>query len=198
MSNATQAHSFSFVPILRPRKEVSQTDPLPYLIPAAPLPPPAQYCTFPSTSVFVVTVVSCPSASLIKHYDMKAHGEVDVQIHVFLTSALVGGEWSASRPCRGKSPWYPLGRRLGGPQSRPGRYGEKKSLVPTGTRTQIHRSCRPMSLYRLSCPCSDDHVIATVKPDEAGEENKRQKGGIPERRHLAQSCPPPLPQPQWP
>jgi hypothetical protein len=25
---------------------------------------------------------------------------VDVQIHVFLTSALVVGEWSASRPCR--------------------------------------------------------------------------------------------------
>jgi hypothetical protein len=27
---------------------------------------------------------------------MKAYGGVDVQIHVFLTSALVGGEWSAS------------------------------------------------------------------------------------------------------
>jgi hypothetical protein len=25
---------------------------------------------------------------------------VDVQIYIFLTSALVGGEWSASRPCR--------------------------------------------------------------------------------------------------
>jgi hypothetical protein len=28
---------------------------------------------------------------------MKANGGVAVQIHVFLTSALVGGEWSASR-----------------------------------------------------------------------------------------------------
>jgi hypothetical protein len=28
---------------------------------------------------------------------MKAYGGVDVYIHVFLTSALVGGEWSASR-----------------------------------------------------------------------------------------------------
>jgi hypothetical protein len=27
---------------------------------------------------------------------MKVHGEVDIDIHVFLTSALVGGEWSAS------------------------------------------------------------------------------------------------------
>jgi hypothetical protein len=31
---------------------------------------------------------------------MKAYGGVDVSIHVFLTSALAGGEWSASRPCR--------------------------------------------------------------------------------------------------
>jgi hypothetical protein len=28
---------------------------------------------------------------------MKAYGGVDVYIHIFLTSALVGGEWSASR-----------------------------------------------------------------------------------------------------
>jgi hypothetical protein len=31
---------------------------------------------------------------------MKAYGRVDVYIHVFLASALVGGEWLASRPCR--------------------------------------------------------------------------------------------------
>jgi hypothetical protein len=31
---------------------------------------------------------------------MKAYGGVDVQIHVFLTSALFGGKWSASRPGR--------------------------------------------------------------------------------------------------
>jgi hypothetical protein len=28
---------------------------------------------------------------------MKAYGGMDEQIHIFLTSALVGGEWSASR-----------------------------------------------------------------------------------------------------
>jgi hypothetical protein len=28
---------------------------------------------------------------------MKTYGGVDVYIHIFLTSALVGGEWSASR-----------------------------------------------------------------------------------------------------
>jgi hypothetical protein len=31
---------------------------------------------------------------------MKANGGVDVKIHIFLTLALVGGEWPASRPCR--------------------------------------------------------------------------------------------------
>jgi hypothetical protein len=31
---------------------------------------------------------------------MKAYGGVDVQIHVFLISAVVGGEWSVSRPGR--------------------------------------------------------------------------------------------------
>jgi hypothetical protein len=29
---------------------------------------------------------------------MKAYGRMDVQTHVFLISALVGGEWSASSP----------------------------------------------------------------------------------------------------
>jgi hypothetical protein len=29
---------------------------------------------------------------------MKAYGGMDVWIHVFLTSTLVGGEWSVSRP----------------------------------------------------------------------------------------------------
>jgi hypothetical protein len=31
---------------------------------------------------------------------MKAYVGVDGLIHIFLTSALAGGEWSASRPCR--------------------------------------------------------------------------------------------------
>jgi hypothetical protein len=37
---------------------------------------------------------------LVGEVSMKAYGGVDVQIHIFLTSALVGGEWSASRPGR--------------------------------------------------------------------------------------------------
>jgi hypothetical protein len=43
---------------------------------------------------------------------MNMHGGVDVHIHVLLTSALVGGEWSASCPDRfppGKEPSVPFG-----------------------------------------------------------------------------------------
>jgi hypothetical protein len=71
------------------------------------------------------------SLYLIKHYAMKTYGRVKVQLHDFLTSALDGGELSASRPgcftLRGKSPRYPLDRRLGGPPSRSGSCGEKIS-----------------------------------------------------------------------
>jgi hypothetical protein len=51
-----------------------------------------------------------------------------VYIHISLTSALAGGECSASRPGRftpgGKSPRYPLDRGFGGPQSRSGQRAE--------------------------------------------------------------------------
>jgi hypothetical protein len=43
---------------------------------------------------------------------MKAYEGVDVQTHIFLISALVGGEWSASRPGRftpGEAPQLPIG-----------------------------------------------------------------------------------------
>jgi hypothetical protein len=36
----------------------------------------------------------------MKHYAMKVYGGMEVYIHVFLTLALVGGEWSISRPGR--------------------------------------------------------------------------------------------------
>jgi hypothetical protein len=81
---------------------------------------------------------------------------VDVQLHAFLTSALDGGELSASRPGRftsqGKSPWYPLDRRLGEPQSRSGRGGEEKnSQSPPEIETQNpDRPARNPAPYRLS------------------------------------------------
>jgi hypothetical protein len=50
----------------------------------------------------------------------------------FLTSALDGGEWSASRPCLfnpQKNLQYPLDRILGGPQIPSGRCGAEKNIL---------------------------------------------------------------------
>jgi hypothetical protein len=75
----------------------------------------------------------------------------DVHPH-FLEFGLAGGEWSASRLCRftpvGKSPRYPLDRRLSGPQSRSGRQGQEKIFDPTGTRTSTSLSS---SLLYMGC-----------------------------------------------
>jgi hypothetical protein len=54
---------------------------------------------------------------------------------------------------RGKSPRYPSDRRLGGPQSRSGRFGEEKILDPTGTRTATPQSSS-QALDRLNYPGS--------------------------------------------
>jgi hypothetical protein len=49
-----------------------------------------------------------------------AYGEMDVQIHIFLTLPLAGDEWSVSYPSRlapgETAPPCPLDTRLGGPQ----------------------------------------------------------------------------------
>jgi hypothetical protein len=45
----------------------------------------------------------------------------------------------------GKSPRYPFYRRLGGPQSRSGRYGEVKNFDPTGTRTPAPLVVQPVA-----------------------------------------------------
>jgi hypothetical protein len=86
---------------------------------------------------------------------MKAYGGVDVYIHVFLTSAIVGGEWLVSRPGRFapgvKTPRNTY-RKLCGPRSRSEpseRRGEEKNLAPTRTRTPTPpgRPARSNSLY---------------------------------------------------
>jgi hypothetical protein len=72
---------------------------------------------------------------------MKAYGGVDVKFHIFFTSTLVGGEWSASRSAI--YPRYPLDRRLGGPQTRSGCRGEDKILDSTGIPTPSPQSSSP-------------------------------------------------------
>jgi hypothetical protein len=67
---------------------------------------------------------------LTKYHAMKAYEGMEIELHAFLTSALEGGEWSASRrgrfTPRGNTSRYPMDRRLGGPQSRSERSGEEK------------------------------------------------------------------------
>jgi hypothetical protein len=57
---------------------------------------------------------------------------VEVKIHAFLFSALVGLEWSALRldlfNLREKCLLFPLGSSLGGPKNRSRRHGEKKNI----------------------------------------------------------------------
>jgi hypothetical protein len=62
---------------------------------------------------------------------MKAYWAVEVYLHAFLTSALDGGEWSASRPgcfTPGRTP--DIHWRRGGHRSRFGRGGEEKNSQP--------------------------------------------------------------------
>jgi hypothetical protein len=54
---------------------------------------------------------------------------------------------------QGKSPWYPLDRKLGEPQSRSGRGGEEKNSQPPPAiePSNLDRPARSPALYRLSC-----------------------------------------------
>jgi hypothetical protein len=81
--------------------------------------------------IIVLTLLTENSGELKQSSPATCHagtwGERRYSSYSFLTSALDGGEWSASRSgralSRGKDPWYPLYRRLSGPQGRSGHRG---------------------------------------------------------------------------
>jgi hypothetical protein len=99
---------------------------------------------------------------------MKTYGGVEVQIHIFLTSALVGGEWSDSRPCR-----FTPGERTPGTHWIGGWVGpiagldyvEKRKLLtlPGLELRPLGRPARRQSLYRLHVPdlCVCVYIIKT-------------------------------------
>jgi hypothetical protein len=56
--------------------------------------------SYSTCNIFTVEGIKSSRALPIKNYAMKTCEGVVVEIHVFFTSALVGGECSASRPTR--------------------------------------------------------------------------------------------------
>jgi hypothetical protein len=82
-----------------------------------------------------------------------------VEIHIFLASALVGGEWSASRPCRfppGKEPPVPILLEVGWTPEPVWTIWRSENIYLTGTRTSAPpgRPASSQSLYPLSYPGS--------------------------------------------
>jgi hypothetical protein len=87
---------------------------------------------------------------------MKVYGVVDVYVHIFLTTTLVGGEWSASRPSRyipGRSPrthwiggWVHPGAGLDNVEKR------KFFTLPGLELRPLGCPARSQSLYRLRYP----------------------------------------------
>jgi hypothetical protein len=101
-----------------------------------------------------------------KHYAMKAYGVVDLYIHIFLTTALVG-EWSASRPCRftpeERAPGIHLKGGCVGPTAGLNDVEKRKFLTPPGLELRpLFRPARRQLLYRLRFPGSQ-RVLQSVK-----------------------------------
>jgi hypothetical protein len=96
---------------------------------------------------------------------MKAYGGVDVQIHVFLTSALAEGEWSASRQVASTPGKKATGTHwIGGwvdPRAGPDDVERRKFLTLPGLELRtLGRPARNQSLYRVRYP---DSVILGVQ-----------------------------------
>jgi hypothetical protein len=80
------------------------------------------------------------------HCAMKDYGKVDVQLEVFLTTALVGGECSALRLDRyitGQSLRLPLNRKLSGPKGRSEQYGRIVIIYASWSRNPTILLSRP-------------------------------------------------------
>jgi hypothetical protein len=96
---------------------------------------------------------------------MEGHGGVDVYIHVFLASAVVGGEWSASRPGR-----FTPGERAPdtlwivgwmGPSTGLDHVEKIKFLPKPGLELRpLGRPARNQSLYRVHYP--DSHIYIYI------------------------------------
>jgi hypothetical protein len=85
---------------------------------------------------------------------MEAQRERRYSSYSFSTSALYGGEWSASCLVRGKDPQCPLYRKLGGSQSRSEqRLEEKSSCLSLGSNLDGPVVQSVAKHYTLTPPC---------------------------------------------
>ena len=139
-----------------------------------------EWCGFKSFHYLNRTILLCiPCISIKWHFSavklFPAHAMKTYRgsrgITPFLTSALDGSEWLTSRPHRlipRKEPRYPLNMRLDGPQSRYGRFGEEKNLLPhPGFES---RTVQPrIESYRLRYPGSSCGVPRSVLPPDNGK-----------------------------
>jgi hypothetical protein len=83
---------------------------------------------------------------------MKAYGEVDVQSHIFLTSALAGDERSASRPGRFTPGTHWIGDWVD-PRADLDDVERRTFLTLLGLELRpLRRPARSQSLYRLRYP----------------------------------------------
>jgi hypothetical protein len=98
-------------------------------------------------------------------------GGVDVYIHIFLTSSLAGGEWSASRPGRFTPRERACGTHWTGAWVDPGAGLEdvekRKFLILPGLELRpLGRPARSQSLYRLRYPgsslCSSFNIFTQI------------------------------------
>jgi hypothetical protein len=90
---------------------------------------------------------------------MKAYGGVDAQIHISLTSALAGGEWSSSRPGsiipRERAPGTHWIGAWVGPRAGMDEMEKTKFFILPGLELRLlGRPARSQSLYRLRYPGS--------------------------------------------
>jgi hypothetical protein len=118
-----------------------------------------------------------------------AWGERIYSFYSFLTLALDGGEWSASRPgralSRGKDPRYPLYRSQDGPQSRSGHRGYRKNPLPLpGIEPRSPgRPVRSQTLNWLSYPGSYNINMDDGKPSMKISNEQRQ-----DNNYIAVDC----------
>jgi hypothetical protein len=88
---------------------------------------------------------------------MKAYGGMDVYIHIFLNSALVRGNWSASRPGR-----FTPGERVPRTHWRGGRVGHRAGLDDVEKREIL--SLSGLELRPLGLPASSYTDCAIAAP----------------------------------